>query len=140
MRALAAQLAGSVPGFAGALAQHDKKAMSSWPLKERFQRLIVEPAQASAKAFKQTKMAVVVDALDECSEVDKFTVELKRAWTQMPPNLVLVVTGRPNDDIVKHTDDSWAPHKLVAEDADNKRDVRETLVRVLGRLGVPADH
>lgn len=73
------------------------------PLEHRMESLIIEPMRLISKAFSSREgyPVVVLDGLDECGDRDDLAklMELVLLFNHLPPNFMVLVSGRPEPEI-----------------------------------------
>ncbi|KAJ3031768.1 UNVERIFIED_CONTAM: hypothetical protein HDU68_000055 [Siphonaria sp. JEL0065] len=109
-----------------------------------FDKLLTEPLNELAEMnIIQSPIVLIIDALDECSELSArrdllglFAHKIKK----LPTFVKVVVTSRPEHDIVAAFNASGLPqHQIVPSEGNNKKDV-EMVARVrLTEMGVAED-
>ena len=144
VRSLARQLCGSVPGFRAALpGKKDelekliKDAVSLGPA-SLIEQIIINPALA-IKSPPMHKIAVLLDALDECESPDQLSQAIAKVWLKAPSWLALIATARPTDPIAMPLD-GFHPHTLQPDNYMNERDLRMFLKsRIVDAWGVKVE-
>ena len=134
LRSIAAQLAHSVPGYAAGACDSDA-------LEDLFQALIAEPLRQVPTPAAAAHRVILIDALDECEAggknalLDLVATKFGQAGV-LPPWLRLVVTSRPDGDIVR----KLARFRPVSMECDkNADDARAYLAHLLKHRVAEAD-
>ncbi|KAL5531875.1 hypothetical protein ACEPAF_5438 [Sanghuangporus sanghuang] len=97
------------------------------PLRTQFEKLLLEPMQATANGIERP-VVIILDALDECG-TSKQREDLVRLLTtdfrKLPPKVRVLVTSRPENDIMRHLSLKGHIHHMELEHTtqDSRRDV-----------------
>ncbi|KAL5512562.1 hypothetical protein ACEPAG_3215 [Sanghuangporus baumii] len=119
IRALAYKIASLHPSIRPHVADAVNKNsnISGSPLRTQFEKLLLEPIQAAASGFER-RAIIILDALDECGAskqredlVSLLTVDFKR----LPSNVRILVTSRPENDIMRHLSSKGHIHHMELE-------------------------
>ncbi|KAL5512552.1 hypothetical protein ACEPAG_3205 [Sanghuangporus baumii] len=119
IRALAYKIASLHPSIRPHVADAVNKNsnISGSPLRTQFEKLLLEPIQAAASGFERRVM-IILDALDECGTskqredlVSLLTIDFKR----LPSNVRVLVTSRPENDIMRHLSSKGHIHHMELE-------------------------
>ncbi|KAL5512558.1 hypothetical protein ACEPAG_3211 [Sanghuangporus baumii] len=119
IRALAYKIASLHPSIRPHVADAVNKNsnISGSPLRTQFEKLLLEPIQAAAKGIKRP-IVIILDALDECGTsnqredlVSLLTVDFKR----LPSNVRVLVTSRPENDMMRHLSSKGHIHHMELE-------------------------
>ncbi|KAJ3337669.1 hypothetical protein HDU83_008579, partial [Entophlyctis luteolus] len=105
-----------------------------------FEMLIVKPLtelEASLK-MKPSIVVIVIDALDECGDVigRSGILEALVEFTKLPNFVRLLVTSRPESDIVARLDKHFKPRRLEPDSKANKDDVGLFFTGLVKEVGV----
>jgi tetratricopeptide (TPR) repeat protein len=132
---LAAQIAAASPAYVDRICQIGatelRDLVNRSDTRAVFDNLLMKPLRGDFPAPDQDRL-VVIDALDEASRAqgNELARFLGEVWLGMPEWLRLVVTSRPEMDVIRHLD-SLHPFILDASSQQNLQDIRSFLVREL---------
>ncbi|KAL5483135.1 hypothetical protein ACEPAI_8364 [Sanghuangporus weigelae] len=130
VRAIAYRLAVLHPSICPHIvdAVKDNSNVAGSPLRTQFEKLLLQPLQAAAKEAKRPlPLLIILDALDECG-TSKQRQELVRLLTidfkRLPSDVRILVTSRPENDILKHLTSKGHIHRIELEHT-SQRDRRD---------------
>ncbi|KAL5504736.1 hypothetical protein ACEPAH_7399 [Sanghuangporus vaninii] len=130
VRAIAYRLAVLHPSICPHIvnAVKDNSNVAGSPLKTQFEKLLLQPLQAATREAKRPlPLLIILDALDECG-TSKQRQELVRLLTtdfkRLPPDVRILVTSRPENDILKHLTPKGHIHRIELEHT-SQRDRRD---------------
>ncbi|KAL5504548.1 hypothetical protein ACEPAH_7209 [Sanghuangporus vaninii] len=97
------------------------------PLRTQFEKLLMEPMQASANG-NEHPVVIILDALDECGTSEQredFVRLLTTDFRKLSPKVRVLVTSRPENDIMRHLSLKDHIHHMELEHTsqDSRRDV-----------------
>ncbi|KAL5512584.1 hypothetical protein ACEPAG_3237 [Sanghuangporus baumii] len=119
IRALAYKIAALHPSIRPHIANavNENSNISGSPLRTQFEKLLLEPMQPTANGFERP-VVIILDALDECGTskqredlVRLLTVDFKR----LPSNVRVLVTSRPENDMMRHLSSKGHIHHMELE-------------------------
>ncbi|KAJ3200265.1 hypothetical protein HDU82_009040, partial [Entophlyctis luteolus] len=105
-----------------------------------FEMLIVKPLREleSSLQMKPSTVVIVIDALDECGDAigRSGILEALVEFPKLPNFVKLLVTSRPESDIVARLDKHFKPRRLEPDNKANKNDVRLFFTGLVREVGV----
>ncbi|KAL5483113.1 hypothetical protein ACEPAI_8342 [Sanghuangporus weigelae] len=126
VRMIAYRLADHYPSVRPHVAEINSNIIGS-QLKTQFEKLLLKPLEAMAKGTKDS-VVIILDALDECG-TSKQREDLVRLLTvdfkKLPSNVRILVTSRPENDIMRHLSSKGHIHHMELEHTTqgSRRDV-----------------
>jgi hypothetical protein len=139
IRSIACQLAAWLPEYRRRLQEVAGK--NSWQgatVQRTFDELILAPLVTQHFPAPGDSVVVAIDGLDEVSGDgrNELAEVLARRWTQLPEWLRLIVTTRPDSEVMAHLG-GLEPLILSRDSEENRDDLQAFVRRELPGLGVP---
>ena len=144
IKSLAAQLARRLPEMVAGLAEAAKSlALGSLTSNSMFDALLKGPlsevAPPTLGASADGQLVVLIDALDESGlRRNELLMLLSRRWSELPPWVRLVVTSRPDYDLLPSLN-RLKPRKIESTDKRHEEDLRLHLRHLLRHRMRPED-
>ncbi|KAL5503719.1 hypothetical protein ACEPAH_7790 [Sanghuangporus vaninii] len=139
IRTIAYMLASHHPSIARHIlcALESNKTICGTVLKNQFEKLLLEPLRAAAKKI-AGPIVVILDALDECGNAEQrrdLVQLLKTDFIVLPPKVRILVTSRPEGDIVEDLPESDRIRRIELKESRHDVDlyIRQEMAKALGK-------
>ncbi|KAL5503723.1 hypothetical protein ACEPAH_7794 [Sanghuangporus vaninii] len=139
IRTIAYMLASHHPSIARHIlcALESNKTIRGAAIEKQFEKLISEPLQA-ASALIAGPIVVILDALDECGNAEQrrdLVQLLKTDFIVLPPKVRILITSRPEGDIVEDLPESDRIRRIELKESRHDVDlyIRQEMAQALGK-------